>query len=93
MKTSVDIASEKQVLHGPCGVKLVLDASQYFPDNPGEGTPILFEYENESMSWGCAFEGGNLDDILPSTWVSVRVWPWVKEIEESVYSWQEKHCN
>ena len=32
-------------LKGPCGVELVLDRGEYFPDDPGRGCPALVEYQ------------------------------------------------
>lgn len=39
----------RETLHGPGGVRLELDKTQVFPDDPGQGTPAMVYYKD-----GCA---------------------------------------
>ena len=55
-----------QKINGPGGIQLVLDSSQVFPDDPGNGTPALV-YKLRggrvvaSSTYNCALGEGVLD--------------------------------
>lgn len=62
MNTSaISLTLPKQTIRGPGGIKLTLDASEIYPDNPGEGTPMLIEYKDETMTLNCAED--NADEL------------------------------
>jgi hypothetical protein len=65
------------------GLKLTLDASQVFIDDPGQGCPVLLEFGKETMSWGCFYEGGNFGD----TGADDRHWRWCDEVAGMVEDW------
>jgi hypothetical protein len=54
--------SKHQTVMGPRGLKLVLDASEIFPDRPGDGTPRLVYFKRETMTLDCALS--NIGEIL-----------------------------
>jgi len=87
----VSIASPVQTITGPHGIKLKLDAGQIYPDDPGMGTPILFEFRGETMTWTCGYEGGNLGEILPSEQHADTILKWAADISESVNIWETHH--
>ena len=76
----------KKILKGPSGVKLILDQSQIFPDDPGNGTPALVEYKRgykiyTGIYWCCA-DTGDCDGMpLPD---SVMEWLNSEKIESEV---------
>ena len=51
-----------RTLTGPGGMVLVLDSSEIFPDDPGNGTPALVTLDEASGSYACAVEQGVLMD-------------------------------
>ncbi len=53
-------------IKGPGGIQLVLDSSQVFPDDPGNGTPALIEKVKggrvvATSTYNCALGEGVLD--------------------------------
>ena len=56
-----------QKIKGPGGLQLVLDSSQVFPDDPGNGTPVIVEKltgRNKvvaSSTYNCALGEGVLE--------------------------------
>jgi hypothetical protein len=75
----------KKTLRGPNGVKLILDSSQYFPNDPGNGTPALVEYKGGISTFECARNEGEVDAgemiQLPQ---SVLDWLWSDEVDKQV---------
>lgn len=55
------MASEQEVLNGPDGLQLILDPSQIFPDDPGNGTPALVTRGKAVSTYWCALGEGCLD--------------------------------
>ena len=43
-------------------LKVVLDKSQVFPEDPGQGTPAMVYFGNHSGSYYCAVATGLVDD-------------------------------
>ena len=55
------MSNETKTLRGPGDLKLILDASQIFPDDPGQGTPAIVEGPNgTSSTYWCACGTGEL---------------------------------
>ena len=58
----------KQTLHGPSGLRIELDASEIFPDDPGAGTPAMV-YRNKGLcdecsgTFGCVIETGEFINV------------------------------
>lgn len=46
---------------GPSGIRLELDHTQIFPDDPGAGTPALVIKGDYSATYHCALNEGELD--------------------------------
>ena len=51
----------KKTLRGPKGVRLILDQSQVFPDDPGNGTPAIVEYKKHTGTYWCCADTGDCD--------------------------------
>ena len=48
---------------GPNGLSVCFDASQIFPNDPGQGTPVLVCLGRETSSFCCAINEGEVDGI------------------------------
>ena len=46
---------------GPGGIRLVLDADEIFPDDPGQGTPAMVYLGDYSGTYWCCYDTGELD--------------------------------
>ena len=42
------------------GLKVVADKSEYYPDDPGAGTPLMVYYGSYSATYECAVNEGEL---------------------------------
>lgn len=51
----------KKTLFGPKGVRLELDRSQVFEEDPGQGTPALVYYKEGCSTYWCACGEGYID--------------------------------
>ena len=71
---------------------LHLSALEIYPDDPGMGTPMLFEDKRsgETMTWACGFEGGNLCEIVHEARAEVAL-KRCNEIEAAVSEWESYH--
>ncbi len=49
--------------YGPAGLFVRFDASEIFPDDPGQGTPVLVFLGKESSTFCCALNEGEVDGI------------------------------
>ncbi len=92
----IDTIKSKQTLWGPCGILVHLDASAIFPDNPGMGTPVLIEHPEgeDTASWGCGYEGGNLNYVLPEDFGDLerrKIFAWLESIATQVEAWENHH--
>lgn len=54
-----------KLLVGPGGLRLVLDTTQVFPDDPGAGTPamVYLSKPHASATFWCAVDTGECDDV------------------------------
>lgn len=50
----------KKTYSGPRGVKLVLDSSENFPDDPGNGTPAMVYFKDGSATLTCVEGSGSV---------------------------------
>ena len=50
-----------KTITGPRGLRIVLDASQIFPDDPGAGAPAIVYKGRDSGTFWCALDTGELD--------------------------------
>jgi hypothetical protein len=75
-------------LYGP-NIHVELDASQIFPNDPGQGTPVLIVLSNgETASWNCGCCEGETSD---GTKFTDGQCDWLAEIHEEVEAWMEEH--
>lgn len=81
--SSHDIILEdsRQTLYGPGGIKLVLDAEEIHPDDPGMGTPMLVWLRGESMTLNCA------EDNSRDLGCNEEQTEWIWEISDAANDW------
>jgi hypothetical protein len=46
--------------HGPNGLRVEFDANEIFPNDPGQGTPVLVCLGRETASFCCALNEGEV---------------------------------
>lgn len=51
---------DKTLLVGPNGITLTLDPSEIVPDNPGDGTPALVRWGDQTATYWCALDTGEV---------------------------------
>lgn len=52
----------KRTLHGPNGLRILLDSNEIYPNDPGNGTPAIVQLFGFSATYGCAADTGELTD-------------------------------
>ncbi len=55
-----------KTLNGPGGIRLELDTSEVFEDEPGAGTPAMVYLGRHGGTYWCAVDTGELGDITLS---------------------------
>lgn len=81
-------SNPNQVINGPKGIRLELDASEIFPDDPGMGTPRLVWVGKESMTLDCAMD--NVGEIIPDakTFEDAKwAYDWLKSLSDDADKW------
>lgn len=79
----------KLTLNGPQGVKLHLDSTQIFPDDPGNGTPALVEWRGETGTYWCSADTGECGDrMLPE---SICRWLNSDKVVDQVEAFMNEH--
>lgn len=92
MKTNIDLSKAKQVVRGPGGLRLELDASQIFPEDPGQGTPFMVVHASgASATFCCACNEGELD--CGEYQLSPAQMGWLHDLAETeqVLRWEIAH--
>ncbi len=56
----------KKTLRGPGGIRIELDRSEVFPNDPGNGTPALVYCRGNTATYWCACGEGEVDGIMLS---------------------------
>ena len=83
----VEIELPHQIVTGPGGIRLHLEAGEIFLNDPGMGTPLLVEYKKETMTLECAL--GNSGEMgcgeVQQNWIS--------DIYEQAGEWHNHHCD
>lgn len=82
----------KKTLNGPGGIVLELDRSEWFPDDPGRGTPALVCYKGQTASLSCAIGEEEVwsDFRIP---LSKKQVEWLEKQEVNAWKWiQEDFC-
>lgn len=81
-----------QIVEGPRGIKLHLDATEIFPDDPGQGTPRLVELGRETMTLDCAMDnGGELDTSAKSAEDAAWLYAWLNRHYDRAGEWLDLH--
>jgi len=57
----IQTMNTKFTKHGPGGLSVRFDSTEIFPDDPGQGTPVLVFLGNESSTFCCALNEGEVD--------------------------------
>ena len=69
-----------KTLRGPNGITLTLDATQIFPNDPGQGTPAMVYTRGGSATYWCASDTGTvMDDNWIDDELSVAQIKWLHE--------------
>lgn len=71
----------RKVLRGPGGIKLILDQSEVFPDDPGNGTPAIVQLRDKTSTFWCAQGTGVIDDYYRMNAEQSR---WLDEQEDEL---------
>jgi hypothetical protein len=91
MSNIIDPQTKRRTLRGPHGIKLILDAEQVIPSNPGDGTPTLLENaQGETMTMQCAMDG-NIGELLPIDAQASAAIKWLDAIADQVDAWHDYH--
>ena len=84
MSTTIDLNSKKQVLGGPDGIKLELNASEVYPNDPGMGTPALLTLKSgDTVTFNCAYETSEAEGES----LTQAQMDWLTEIADAVDQW------
>jgi hypothetical protein len=79
---SVSVMKTRFTKHGPNGLRVEFDANEIFPNDPGQGTPVLVCLGRETASFCCALNEGEVGG-------SVRLSPaqlaFLESLEEFVW--------
>ena len=80
---------QTKTLTGPRGVQLILDRTQVFPDDPGNGTPAIVLYRTGSATYWCAVNEGQVDAHEGTIRLPQSVLDWLDsketELEQFLY--------
>lgn len=78
----------KDTIRGP-GLKVELDSDQIFPNDPGQGTPVLVVFANEDTgTWNCVTTEGQTAD---GTRVTPEQSKWLDRITPRVEEWMRQN--
>lgn len=79
----------KQTIKGPSGIRIELDASEIYPDDPGAGAPAMVYRGRESGTYWCAVDTGELgDELLPQGALN-----WLHNQFDAVDAFMNKYSN
>jgi hypothetical protein len=82
-----------RTLTGPNGLKVVLDANEIYPNDPGQGTPALVTLKvgdtEYTASFACASSEGELD--CGSYQLNDDQKDWLASVEPDVDAWLTGH--
>jgi hypothetical protein len=74
------------VLNGPSGWRIVCDASEIIPSDPGAGTPVMiYGPRDVSGTWFAWIGAGEVDGIEPPPVVAA----WLDKVASSVDDWMD----
>lgn len=75
-------------LKGPKGIRLHLDRSKFYPDDPGQDTPALVEYKNSFSTYSFVTDMGETVDgvVIPAVCLEWLDSDDIQEQVEKVFS-------
>ena len=77
----IELDVPNQTLRGPNGIRLELDASEIYPNDPGMGTPMLVCLKGETMTLNCA------EDNSAALGCNEEQTEWIWEISNAANDW------
>lgn len=85
--------TDKKTLTGPGGMRVVLDAKEIHPDDPGAGTPamVYLPFGRGSATYWCALNEGAVDTPNGDCELLPRQIRWLEEIENEITEWLNGH--
>ena len=83
----------KKTLHGPAGLRVLLDSAEIFPDDPGQGTPAMVQLFDYSATYGCAADTGELSSDRHGGYreLTSAQLNWLQAQEDEVNTFIEQH--
>jgi hypothetical protein len=69
------------------GLRVEFDASEIFPEDPGQGTPVMVYTCGNSATYNCARHEGEVDTVR----LTQQQIDWLWSIESDVWDWMERH--
>lgn len=88
--SAVIISAESQTVSGPRGIKLVLEAKEIYPSDPGMGTPRLVYWKGDTMTFDCALD--NIAELIGCTYEQAEwAYNWLNSLEETAGLWLDYH--
>lgn len=78
-----------KIIVGPDKIRIIMDPSQVFPHDPGQGTPVLVELKNgDTATWNCAINEGETADGNEFTDEQMK---WLNKQTPKVEQWMKDH--
>lgn len=79
-----------RVLRGPDGCKITFNANEVFPDDPGQGTPVMLTLKSgDTATFNCALNEGEAEGE-PLTPAQID---WLNELAFDVEEWESWQFN
>lgn len=87
----IDKTKRKQTLRGPNGIRVILDASEIYRDDPGQGTPMIVECGRGSGTFTAAHNEGELICGDEEVTLTPEQMAWLDSLVDEVWEWQAFH--
>lgn len=83
-----------RTLNGPGGLRVELDSSEIYPDDPGQGTPAMVYLPGSSSTFWRAVDCGSLYDSQGrDVELTGTQQMWLQDQEDIVAEFTEEHSN
>ena len=74
------------------GYKIVFDSTEIFPDDPGNGTPLMvYGPRGSSATYQCAMDTGEIENDRLTQEIPAHVHRWLVGLEVTLWELMEKH--
>ncbi len=75
------------------GLRVIVDAAEIYPDDPGQGQPVRVETTDGrySASWDCAMGTGELSGTSDYVTLTAAQNLWLDSIEPLVETWRREN--